>query len=193
MTLGDSCGYCFHRCGAWDGATQCAAKTVVCTGLGRPALRRPSGFAYGGSIAALKLGLMHLPQRGQETLHTIAGSAPALARKASWRLLGASLPDLPQVASLVDSGAIYFRDFGLTPLSDSLSSPDGKSHTVTTDRTAHEYSTSTVEFFSPGSPAFPEAASHLVGNPNGSAPPPRDISTILTNAAGRFVTSRIRK
>ena len=64
-----------------------------------------------------------------------------------------------------------------------VTTPDGKSHTVTTDRTAHEYSTGTVEFFSPGSPAFPEAASHLVGNSNGSAPPPRDISTILTNAA----------
>ena len=59
--------------------------------LGRLALRRPSGFAYGGSIAALKLGLMHLPQRGQETLHTIAGSVPALARKASWQLLGSFL------------------------------------------------------------------------------------------------------
>ena len=63
-----------------------------------------------------------------------------------------------------------------------VTTPSGKSHTVTTDRTAHDYSAGTVEFFGPGSPAFPETACHLVGNANGSVAPPRSISTILTDA-----------
>ena len=36
-----------------------------------------------------------------------------------------------------------------------VTTPSGKRHTVTTDRTAHDYSAGTVEFFGPGSPAFP--------------------------------------
>ena len=63
-----------------------------------------------------------------------------------------------------------------------VTKPGGKSHTVTTDRAAHDYSAGTVEFFGPGSPAFPETAGHLVGNANGSVAPPRNISTILTDA-----------
>ena len=63
-----------------------------------------------------------------------------------------------------------------------VTTPSGKSHTVTTDRTAHDYSAGTVEFFGPGSPAFPETASHLPRNANGSVAPPRNISAILTNA-----------
>ena len=63
-----------------------------------------------------------------------------------------------------------------------VTTPSGKSHTVTTDRTAHDHSAGTVEFFGPGSPAFPETTCHLVGNANGSVAPPRNISTILTDA-----------
>ena len=54
-----------------------------------------------------------------------------------------------------------------------VTTPNDKSHTVTTDRTAHDYSVGTVEFFGPGSPAFPETASHLPRNANGSVAPPR--------------------
>ena len=63
-----------------------------------------------------------------------------------------------------------------------VTTPNDKSHTVTTDRTAHDYSAGTVEFFGPGSPAFPETAGHLVANANGSMAPPRNISAILTDA-----------
>ena len=63
-----------------------------------------------------------------------------------------------------------------------VTTPNDKSHTVTTDRTAHDYSAGTVEFFGPGSPAFPETASHLPRNANGSVAPPRTISAILTDA-----------
>ena len=38
-----------------------------------------------------------------------------------------------------------------------VTTPDGRLHTVTTDRAAHDYAAGTVEFFGPGSPAFPVA------------------------------------
>ena len=63
-----------------------------------------------------------------------------------------------------------------------VTTPGSKSHTVTTDRTAHDYSAGTVEFFGPGSPAFPETAGHLARNANESVAPPRNISKILTEA-----------
>ena len=63
-----------------------------------------------------------------------------------------------------------------------VTTPGSKSHTVTTDRTAHDYSAGTVEFFGPGSPAFPETAGHLARNANENVAPPRNISKILTEA-----------
>lgn len=55
-----------------------------------------------------------------------------------------------------------------------VSTPDGSVHTVTTDRTAHDYAAGTVEFFGPGSPAFP-----AVDGLKGSLPEPRRIGEIL--------------
>ena len=34
-------------------------------------------------------------------------------------------------------------------------------HTVTTNRAAHDYAAGTVDFFGPGSPAFPETNNHF--------------------------------
>ena len=62
-----------------------------------------------------------------------------------------------------------------------VTTPGGKSHTVTTNRAAHDYAAGTVEFFGPGSPAFPETSSQLAGNANGSVAPTRPIRRILTD------------
>ena len=48
-----------------------------------------------------------------------------------------------------------------------VTTPGSKSYTVTTDRAAHDYSAGTVEFFGPGSPAFPETAGPLAHNAEG--------------------------
>ena len=54
----------------------------------------------------------------------------------------------------------------------------GKSYTVTTDRAAHDYAAGTVEFFGPGSPAFPSA-----DRKKGGLPSHRSISDILSITA----------
>ena len=63
-----------------------------------------------------------------------------------------------------------------------VTTPDGKAHTVTTNRAAHDYSAGTVEFFGPGSPAFP-----LADEKNGHPLPHRSISGIL----GRLVDAEL--
>ena len=60
-----------------------------------------------------------------------------------------------------------------------VTTPGGKSHTVTTDRSAHDYAAGTVEFFGPGSPAFPFTDG---GKDDVSAH--RSISEILGGLAG---------
>ena len=59
-----------------------------------------------------------------------------------------------------------------------VTTPSGMRHTVTTDRTAHDYSAGTVEFFGPGSPTFPVADGGKDGLPSH-----RSISEILSDAA----------
>ena len=59
-----------------------------------------------------------------------------------------------------------------------VTTPGGRSHTVTTDRAAHDYAAGTVEFFGPGTPAFPVAD----GGKDGSSAH-RSISEILSDAA----------
>ena len=60
-----------------------------------------------------------------------------------------------------------------------VTTPGSKSHTVTTDRSAHDYAAGTVEFFGPGSPAFPFTDG---GKDDVSAH--RSISEILGGLAG---------
>ena len=62
-----------------------------------------------------------------------------------------------------------------------VTTPGGKSRTVTTDRAAHDYAAGTVEFFGPGSPAFPVANG---GKDN--LPAHRSISEILRGLAGTY-------
>ena len=62
-----------------------------------------------------------------------------------------------------------------------VTTPGGKSRTVTTDRAAHDYAAGTVEFFGPGSPAFPVANG---GKDN--LPAHRCISEILRGLAGTY-------
>ena len=59
-----------------------------------------------------------------------------------------------------------------------VSGPEGMRRTVTTDRTAHDYSAGTVEFFGPGSPAFP-----VVDGSQQGLDSHRSISAILEDAA----------
>ena len=63
-----------------------------------------------------------------------------------------------------------------------VSTPSGSQYTVTTDRQAHDNSAGTVEFFGPGSPAFPNAEhANVAVNENGSLSV-REIRTILKDA-----------
>ena len=57
-----------------------------------------------------------------------------------------------------------------------VTTPGGRSYTVTTDWAAHDYSAGTIEFFGPGSPAFPVADEGQDG-----LAPHKDISEILSN------------
>ena len=63
-----------------------------------------------------------------------------------------------------------------------VTTPGGKSYTVTTDRTAHDYSAGTVEFFGPGSPAFPVAGGAKTDTEKGNSPSVRNISAIISEA-----------
>ena len=58
-----------------------------------------------------------------------------------------------------------------------VTTPEGASCPVTTDRTAHDYAGGAVEFFGPGSPAFP--AFEGSGADTGDGSLPRSITDIL--------------
>ena len=60
-----------------------------------------------------------------------------------------------------------------------VSTPNGKQYTVTTDRQAHDYSAGTVEFFGPGSPAFPAIQTGTLSAEEDNLRPGRSISEIL--------------
>ena len=60
-----------------------------------------------------------------------------------------------------------------------VTTPDGRSHTVTTDRAAHDYAAGTVEFFGPGNPAFP-----VVDGEKGELAAHRSVSEVLGGLAG---------
>ena len=60
-----------------------------------------------------------------------------------------------------------------------VTTPGGKSHTVTTDRASHDYATGTVEFFGPGNPAFP-----VVDGEKGELAAHRSVSEVLGGLAG---------
>ena len=57
--------------------------------------------------------------------------------------------------------------------------PSGMSYMVTTDRAAHDYSVGSIEFFGPGSPAFPELPEPRISE---GAESPVSVSDILANA-----------
>ena len=63
-----------------------------------------------------------------------------------------------------------------------VSAPDGQQYIVTTDRQAHDYAAGTVEFFGPGSPAFPSAEQENVDVKENGAPTFRNIGAILKEA-----------
>ena len=66
--------------------------------------------------------------------------------------------------------------------------PGGASHTVTSDRTAHDYAGGAVEFFGPGSPAFPVFEGGGADPGDGSLP--RSIADVLRQqGAGRVAGS----
>ena len=60
-----------------------------------------------------------------------------------------------------------------------VSTPSGNQYTVTTDRRAHDYSAGTVEFFGPGSPAFPTIHAGTLSAEEDNPRPGRGISEIL--------------
>ena len=64
-----------------------------------------------------------------------------------------------------------------------VTTPDGSSHTVTTDRSAHDYAAGTVEFFGPGSPAFPDTTNNRVSGADGSTSSSLSIGAILNATA----------
>ena len=74
--------------------------------------------------------------------------------------------------------------YGSEPQGDNhwrVTTPGGKSYPVTTDRTAHDYSAGTVEFFGPGSPAFPKISGYPVAEADKELVAPRKIDAILTD------------
>ena len=66
-----------------------------------------------------------------------------------------------------------------------VTTPEGRSHTVTTDRAAHDYAAGTVEFFGPGSPAFPDTSNNQLSGADGSTSSSRIVSAILNATASR--------
>ena len=68
-----------------------------------------------------------------------------------------------------------------------VTTPGGMSYTVTTDRVAHDYAAGTVEFFGPGSPAFPDTSNNHGNGAVAGASSSRSISTILTATASDYV------
>ena len=68
-----------------------------------------------------------------------------------------------------------------------VTTPGGKSHTVTTDRAAHDYAAGTVEFFGPGSPAFPDTSNNQMSGADGSTSLSQSISAILNATASDYV------
>ena len=64
-----------------------------------------------------------------------------------------------------------------------VSTPAGKQYTVTTDRRAHDYAAGTVEFFGPGSPAFPEISGFQAEGADKGLFTPRNIGKILTGVS----------
>ena len=77
-------------------------------------------------------------------LSTTSAPAPAIHMRDIQRCLDApSL--LPEGWSVAHEGVSHWR----------VTTPDGTSYTVTTDLTAYEYAAGRVEWFGPGSPAFP--------------------------------------
>ena len=59
-----------------------------------------------------------------------------------------------------------------------VTTPDGRLLTVTTDRASHDYAAGTVEFFGPGSPAFP-----VTQEGKNDLPAHRSINEILSDSA----------
>ena len=57
--------------------------------------------------------------------------------------------------------------------------PSGQSYVVTADRAAHDYSVGSIEFFGPGSPAFPELP---VPRMSEGREPPRNVRDILADS-----------
>ena len=75
--------------------------------------------------------------------------------------------------------------YGSEPQGDNhwrVTTPGGKSYPVTTDRMAHDYSAGTVEFFGPGSPAFPKTSGYPVAEADKEPVAPRKIGAILTDS-----------
>ena len=66
-----------------------------------------------------------------------------------------------------------------------VATPGGTSYTVTTDRAAHDYAAGTVEFFGPGSPAFPDTSNNQLSGADGSTSSSRIVSAILNATASR--------
>ena len=60
-----------------------------------------------------------------------------------------------------------------------VTTPSGRSHTVTTDRAAHDYAAGTVDFFGPGSPAFPDTTNNKVRGAGGDSSSLASIGAIL--------------
>ena len=67
-----------------------------------------------------------------------------------------------------------------------VTTPEGRSHTVTTNRPAHDYAAGTVDFFGPGSPAFPDTTNNQLSGVEGSPSSSRSISAILNATASDY-------
>lgn len=80
-------------------------------------------------------------------LSTTSAPAPAIQMRDLQRCLDTPFL-LPEGWSVAPEGGPHWR----------VTTPDGASYTVTTDRTAYEYAAGRVEWFGPGSPAFPDVA-----------------------------------
>ena len=73
-----------------------------------------------------------------------------------------------------------------------VSTPDGKRFIVTTDRRAHDYAAGTVEFFGPGSPAFPNIRESERQGGKSASDPYRSIAEILTDVPETSVVPRAK-
>lgn len=72
-----------------------------------------------------------------------------------------------------------------------VTTPDGETHVVTTNRQAHDYASGTVEFFGPGARSFPDLNGLIGDADDEKSASPRRIGSILTELNNASVPNAI--